>query len=213
MPVKFIYYLLLLLAVFITGIIKYRRVSTAYKVLTLLIGATFLSECVSRVLVATIHNSKPAYHFLSPIEILCFSAIYYYQLINKTLKVTIQYLMVLFAAGAVIDTLFFETLFVFPSNYLMVSELFYLLYSLLGFRQMLLNPIQVPIYRQSFFWLNTALLIYSATIFLSDGLHDYFVHHNFGTRTLNTFIYFTNIIFYTFLGVAIITDKRQLKNG
>lgn len=213
MPTRFVYYLILLLAVFSIGIIKYRRVSIAFKILTLLIGTTFLSESISRILAAKIHSSIPVYHFFSPIEFIGFSAIYYQLINNNEIKKAIHILIWLFVFGAVIDTLFFETLFIFPSKYLMISEAIYLVYALLGFRQMLLNPIQVPLYRQSFFWLNTALLIYTSTIFLSDGLHDYFVHHHFGTRTLNTFIYFTNIVFYTFLGVAIITDKRQLKNG
>jgi hypothetical protein len=165
MPTRFVYYLILLLFVFSIGIIEYKRVGIAYKILTLLIGATFLSECISRILVAKIHNSNPVYHFSSPIEFIGFSAVYYFVFTNSSIKKGITALIVLLTLVSVVDTVFFETLLMFPSKYYMISEAIYLIYALLGFRQMLLNPIQVPIYKQSFFWLNTALLSYTSTIF------------------------------------------------
>jgi hypothetical protein len=213
MTIRFTCYLLLLVSVFAIGILRYKRVSIASNILTLLIGVTLVSEVISRILAIKIHNNIPIYHFISPIEFIGFSAVYHYLFTNYSIKKAIVGLIALLTLASVVDTLFFETLLVFPSKYYMVSEAIYLIYALLGFRQMLLNPIQVPIYKQSFFWLNTAMVSYTSTIFLSDGLHDYFLHHHFGTRTLNTFIYFINIIFYTLLGGSIITDKRQLENG
>jgi hypothetical protein len=208
MTTRFFYYLILIFLVFIIGLIKFKRVGIAYKILTLLIGVTFLSECISRVLIIKIHNSIPVYHFFSPVEFIGFSCVYYYLIKNSNIRNAILCIMAVMLLGSVIDTLFFETLMVFPSKYLLVCEILYLLYSLLGFRQMLLSPVQTPLYKQSLFWLNTAFLIYTSTIFLSFGLHDYFIKHHVSTKTLNTLIYVVNIIFYSLLGVSIITNKR-----
>ena len=209
MTTRFIVYLILLLSVFVTGIWGFKKVSKPYGLLTFLIGITFISECVSRILILTIKSSIPVYHFLAPIEFLALSGVFFYLFTSKSTKQVIIWIAVIMFIISVLDTLFYETLFVFPAKYLLLSNFFYLLYCLLGFKQMLLSPIQVTLYKQSFFWLNTALLIYTCTIFLNFGLHDYLINIKVGTVLLNTIIYIVNIIFYTLLGVAIITDKQR----
>jgi len=155
----------------------------------------------------------PVYHFTTPIEYLGFSFTYYYLLYNKRLKWIISISTFALIIISIIDTLFFETLFSFPSNLLMSCEFIYLIYSLIGFRQMFIHPTEQPLVNQSFFWLNSALLFYTCNIFLHFGLLQFFINHKLSTIPLSTYAYYTNIAFYLLLGICLFTEKNSCFNG
>ena len=75
---------------------------------------------------------------------------------------------------------------------------------------MLLYPVQFKITKQSIFWFNTAILFVSTTMFLNLELMNYYSHH----RSLNTIVYYfwfaVDIIFNLLLGMAILTEKKEV---
>jgi len=119
----------------------------------------------------------------------------------------------LLVAVAITDTLYFETLFIFPAKYLMLCDLIYLFYALLGFRIMMFNPNQTSLFKQSFFWVNAGLLIYTGIALLSFGLHEYFLNNDSELDVVDDLIYIINMIFYFSIGVSILMDKSSFNNG
>jgi len=172
-------------------------------------GITFLSEMTSRFFAKILHNSMPVYHVVSIIEFISFTAIYI--LILKAHSKAIIYLSFVILILAVINSLAIQGLRNFPSNSVLVFQITYLGYSLLGLLKMLSFPIETPPWRQSFFWLNIALLVFSGSELLFFGLLNFSNRHHFNLNPLFTFNYIINLIYYCFLAVAIYLDSHSGK--
>ncbi len=98
----------------------------------------------------------------------------------------------------------------FPSNSMMLNEILFIIFSLVLFKQMLQYPLQVNIIKQSTFWYNAAILFYSTTIFFNTTLMNYYYHHHINVSIITYFWYFIEISFNLLLGIAILTDKREI---
>ncbi|CAN5189722.1 hypothetical protein BH09BAC6_BH09BAC6_17880 [soil metagenome] len=208
MAIMFFCYIAFLLIIFIYGIISFKKLSKPFRLLIGFIGITLISEGVSRYLAIKIHNNMPVYHVLSPIEYLVYTSMYLHFLSGK-IKQTILFLIIPILLFSIINTFFIQGLKVFPSNFLMLSQTLYLVYSLLGFRQMLVRPGKDSLYEQSFFWLNIAIIFFSTTLLLYYGLLNYSVRHHLHTSLLSIFSWVINFVFYLMLAVAVFTNSKR----
>lgn len=209
MTLRFALYLLLLLAVSVYGVFNLKRLNTPFKILTLLIGITFISECLSRLFISKFHNSAPADHGYAIAEFILIAGIYYFLFKNVRMKRLLWASIPLFIIAEIINLVYFQTIFEFPSVLLSAQELACVAFSLFYFTEMLLNPIEVPLFKQSAFWLNTSLFLFSAIIFLCFGLMNSLIVNQIGTDTLSIFIYWVNIIFYCVLWFSINIETKS----
>ena len=206
--IRFIVYSLFLLSIFIYGTVNLKRFAVPYKMLVILLALTLVSELCGRVLKDQIKNSMPVYHIISVIEYICLTVVYS-QLFHGIPKKIILWLIIPIVSFAIINTLFIQHILSFPSNFILLAQGIYLLFALTGFRQMLLSPIDKPLNKQSFFWLNTALLFFSTMLFLFFGLLNYINSHNYDIRPLYTFSYIINFMYYALLLVVLIVNKME----
>jgi hypothetical protein len=207
-------YLLYLFIIFIIGIANFKRHSKTFRALIILIGITFVGEIVNDLLRKLIHNNMPSYHVLALNEYL-FSTYMYIHFLTGKVKRVITYAAIPIVLFAVINSFYIQNIFIFPSNMLVLCQAIYLIYSLLGFRQMLFNPSDIPLYKQSIFWLNIALMFFSSTLFLYYGILNYSNRHHINLDPIIDFSYAINIIYYTLLAASIITNRgnNKLKPG
>jgi hypothetical protein len=212
MPVRFIIYAVFILVIFLYGAVNFKRFSIPYKLLILLLGLTLISELSGRVLIVKLHNSMPAYHIISVIEYTLITFIYSF-FFTGSIKKVLLYLMIPVIGFAIINTLFIQTILEFPTHFILLAQGIYLLYALTGFRQMLLFPIDKPLNKQSFFWLNTALLFFSTMLFLFFGLLNYINSHNYDVGPLYTFSYIINFLYYALLLIALSANKKEYYFG
>ena len=171
-------------------------------------GATVVSESIAEILRRVFHNNMPVYHVFAPFEYLILTFIYRDAFTGKIRKI-ITYAIIPVVAFALINSLFIQKINEFPSNFLLCYQVIFLFYAMLGFRQMLLDASPVSVYKQSFFWLNIALMLFSTTLFLYFGLLNYSIRHNLNTLPLFIFSQIVNIIYYILLTVAIIVNSRR----
>lgn len=74
---------------------------------------------------------------------------------------------------------------------------------------MLQYSLETSITKQSAFWFNTAILFYSATMFLLMALINYYAEHAWGYDIL-FYIWGTNfILFYALIAAALLVDKKE----
>jgi hypothetical protein len=202
-------YLTLLLLVTIAGLIRYKKLSKAFKILAVLILCTLISESIKKVYGKIYHNNMPVAHIWAVIEYAFFSLTYFYLLTNKRVKKAIIVSIIAMLILEVVNVLFFEKLTQFPSLILEASHIVYVVYSLLLFRQMLLFPAEQSLFRQSLFWFNINVLFYATTMFLDFALLSYFIENKLDVIPLAYFALVVNFIFYIVIGISILMDNKK----
>jgi hypothetical protein len=202
-------YLLLLLIVSVVGFARYKQLGKPFKILTILIACTLVSESIKKVYGRTYHNNMPVSHIWAVIEFSFTAIIYYYLVNNAVLKKIIIGSIAAMMVLAVVNILYFEHLDQFPSLTLEASHIVYVVYSLLLFRQMLLSPSEQSLFKQSLFWFNINTLFYATTMFLNFALMSYFIQNKLDVAPLVYFSIVINVIFYVIIGFALSIDNRK----
>lgn len=166
----YIYYALLLVSC-MYGFIFIRRIPAAFRYLVLALCLTFITEVVSRVLTYTINNSCPPYHFYTALHFVCMSAVYAGIAEGRGFVFYFQrYASVFILCFSLLNTLFFQDLYTFPSNTILLASVCIMLLTLQSFASMLRNPSQLPLWSQKLFWFNTGNLVMNSFSFVYWGL-------------------------------------------
>jgi len=202
-------YLILLFLISIFAIYKYKRLTAPFKILTILIVLTFLSEVVSRYLAITIRNSNYTYHFFSVIEYSCIAIIYLQSITSSTTKSIIKLTLLLVPVLAVLNTIFVQPLYTFPSNIILVTYTLLLLFSLSLFYQFWNYPLQVRINEIDVFILNCLILMFCVSVFCTLGVYNYFLRHHLNNYIITTINYSINITFYLGIGVCFYRNSKR----
>lgn len=202
-------YLVLLAMVSLLGIIRFKRLTLPFRILGLVILLTLISECIARWLAMTIKNSNPPYPFFICLEYIGFTFIYRHFLLQRKLKEILTFSIPVFVFLCILNTVFFQSFFVFPSNILLIEHALLVVYALLLFKQML-NTIDEEIaFAKDIFWLNNAVLLYYALNFLIRAVHNFFVRKNLDVQFIGWVNYGLNLLFYLILGVSILLNYRK----
>jgi hypothetical protein len=203
--------LVLSFATAVIGMVCYKRLTMPFKLLSAYLVYSFLDNVVNQYINAVYKNNVPVLHIETIANYLFFSFIYYYLLKNKLVKKAILVSIVLVTLFFFINALLLQPYYrVFPSNAMLINEIVFVIFSLLLFKQMLLYPLQVNIIKQGVFWFNTAVLFFSTTMFVNFALINYYFQHNIQVPVLTYFWHSIDITFNILLGIAILTDKKQV---
>jgi hypothetical protein len=203
MQLSFALYLALLAVVFVIGVLRFDRRPGPFKALTLLVGTTFLSELLTRILIGMTKNSSPVYHVYVIVLYFFYACIYRELFTDRSLKQIIAASAVVFLLFSITNMALFQPLLVFPSYSFMILCVPMVILSLLLYLQMFNYPVEQSLFRQPVFWLNTATLFFFTTIFFTLSFFNYFIRHKFDTTLLINMIYITNLIYYMTLGVSL----------
>jgi len=209
MAIDLIFYLLLLLAISLYGIVNYTKFTIPFRALALTVFCICLSEIAARILARTIHNSSPTYHILCIFLYAGFTFTYSQLLTGARLKNALLLSIIPFTALCIVNMILFQSFFSFPSNTIVISYLLFVLYSLILFMQMLNSPKEVNIFKQGIFWFNIAMLVYSILTPLCFGVSDYLHIHKLYATLLNNFIEYFCFVYYATLGYALYLDKNR----
>lgn len=209
-------YILILAIVLMVGLVRYRKLTVPFKVLTICVIFTFILEVIAEFFSASDKNNSALSHIESLTNYFFYSLTFFYLFENRRIKKTILVSIGIICIYFIINAVFiqpFQT--IFPTNVFFVSNIFYIIFSLLLFKQMLINPLNVSIVRQSVFWFNTGILLFSTTMFFNLELIDYYAEHHWGKGTL---YYFWAGSVYTFgilIGFSLLIDNKKIstQNG
>jgi hypothetical protein len=209
MSLDLIFYFLILILIVLNGAVRFQNLTAPFKILTIVILIIFVSEVIARILAFTIKNSNPPYHILCILQYAGLAFIYNRLIVGRPLQNYILISIIPFSLLSISNTLFFQTLFSFPSNIIMLSYLIFILFSLILFMQMLEAPKEIIISKQSVFWFNSAILVYSITMPICFGILNYLVKHKLPDQLLGDFIEYFTFLYYLTLGYAIHLDKYR----
>jgi len=208
--IDFFYWFLLLIVLGI-GAMRYKKLTLPFKVLTWSVLIVFLFNVIGKVYSNRYKSNAPILQLESIAEYVFYALIYYYLFKNKTIKKVILSSIVIIFFLFIINAFFLQPfLKVFPTNIYLPTQILFVIFSLLLFKQMLLYPSKVNIVKQGVFWFNTAMFFYATTMFLNLGLANYYVAHHINDYSLYYFWYFSLYLFHVFIGVSLFTDNKEM---
>lgn len=203
-----------LLIVLIIGIVRYKRLSTPFKVLAFSAISTFLTTIASGIFIAINGTNAPVLHVEALSDYIFYAFIYYCFFSNTTIKIAIIVSIIIVIIFSVVNALTLQPfLKAFPTNINLPTLATLTILSLMLFRQMLLSPLKTPLLKQGVFWFNTAILFYSTTLFLIIGLSNYFL--KFHRHTFFEYLFYLwYVILYIFaVLVALALLKASKENN
>ncbi|MDB5025100.1 MAG: hypothetical protein JWP78_2855 [Mucilaginibacter sp.] len=211
MSIIVISYGLLLLIVWGIGIIRYKKLTIPFKVLTWSVLITFLLAILSKIFALRYRNNVPILQLECITGYIFYALTYYYLFKNKIIKKSIIISIVAISIFFVFNALFLQPFQkVFPSNVSVLTQSLYAIFSLLLFKEMLQYPLKLNITKQSIFWYNTAILFYATTMFFIFGFANYYKEHNLYDSIIYYFWYFILYAFHILIGVSLLTDNKEI---
>lgn len=206
-------YCLLLLIVWILGIIRYKRLTAPFKILTWSVFFVLLFNIASSFFSNRYRTNAPILQIECITEYIFYSLVFYHIFNNKTIKKVILLLMAVIIVCFFINAIFIQPFSKkFPTNLYVPTQILYTIFSLLLFKEMLLYPTKINIIRQSVFWYNTAMLFYATTMFLNLGLTNIYAEHNHWDNYIYYFWYGIVGIFHILVGISILTDDKGIRS-
>jgi hypothetical protein len=138
--------------------------------------------------------------------------IYYFLFKPQYIKVSILTSIILIVIFSIINAFFIQKYTsLFPTYIMVLTEVLCIILAIMLFNKMLLYPSEVNILKQSAFWLNTAVIIYNSSLFLASALGNYYSGHMpINYYVMVYFWYGTIFLFYIFLLIAILTDRKEI---
>lgn len=209
MSSRFQIYLVLLFSVFLLGLFNFRKLSKPFKLLTLFILITFISESLTRYFAKEFRNSSPIYHTYYPIHFFFITTFYSYYL-KKNIAL-ISWSAPLFVVIALINARYYQATTQFPSNIVLISSLIYVLCALALFKNMLSAISKVSLLRQELFWYNLTTIITYTFTFLCWSFYNILLKTN-NNSTVIDIIYYLALQYYIMVGISIILNVRRQSN-
>jgi hypothetical protein len=205
---------LILLIVFILavmGMIRFKKLTIPIKILSGYLLFEFSFIIFDKYEITRYKINAPAKHVENLVTYIFFALIYYVLFKNKLLKKSILASIVIVTLFSIINALFLQPYrTTFPTYTMVGTNITYIILAVLLFNKMLLYPTEINIIKQSSFWYNTAIILFYAFVFLVSALGNYIKDHPANYAILGYFWYGFIVIFYVLLGVAILTDNKEI---
>jgi hypothetical protein len=204
---QLIIYFLIYSAIVVIGIVRYNNLTIPFRLLVLVIFIVALGEAAVDVLIRINKNGMPAYHISCVLQYIGFAFVYS-KLITGRLKKYILISIIPFCIFSVLNTVYLQTFFKYNTNIIMLSYIIFIIFSLLLFMQMLNAPKDIAIFKQSVFWFNCAVLVYSILMPVCYGGLNYMMKHKLDSNLLYEFMVYFTFLYYIILGYAVYIDKK-----
>jgi hypothetical protein len=190
--------------------VRYRKLTVPFKILTYSIIVTTLLEVLAETLAIKYGNNIPAFHLEIAIQYVFYSLAYFYIFKSPLTKKIVLISIALVITFSVINSLFLQPLGTkFPTNIYLLTNIFLVIFSLLLFKQMLQYPLNVNIVKQSIFWFNTTIIFCSTTTFLNVGLLNYYMSHHWGKDILYYLWFVDAYSFAILICISLLTDNKE----
>jgi len=179
-------------------------------------AVVLISEITAEVLAHTIRNNCMVYHVFAPLHFIIISAIYYHLAAeNSQFKYFTIFSCLFIFVASLLNTIYLQPISIFPSNIILANSVFFLMYTLFTFRQMLQTVSTVSLLKQSIFWFNAANLIYISITFFYWALYNLISVEIYFPPILDNAIIIITILVYAMYGLAMYfsVPKTKQTNG
>jgi len=190
--------------------VRYKKLTIPFRILTLSVLAAFFWEVLSEVSALKYNNNALISHFQGVSDYFFYAIIFSYlfksQVIKKIALISIIFVIIF----SIINALFIQPYDQsFPTNVYLITNALGVIFSLLIFKQMLQYPLEMNIVKQSIFWFNTAILLFSATMFLNMGFTNYYAKHKWGTDIIFYIWFCSDCLLNILISISLLTDNKE----
>ncbi len=168
-------YFLILICGFLFGIARRNKLSKAGKGVWLIITISFLVETTgSYLLIDTVTSNNPSFHLINCLHFIAYGWTFSKYVSNEKVARTFLYGGLVLSAYSAFSTFLIEGISNYPTQAITVFNGAMVIASLFTFRDMLKQPSQIALTKQSVFWFATASLIFYACTFFSYALLNFY---------------------------------------
>lgn len=213
MLLRFIIYLSLLAIATTTGLVAFKRLTSPFRYLVILLIYVFLLEgLIFGVNLMYPGKGTPVYHVNSIVLIFLTAMMYSrFVVLDHSSRRLIWIVSVACFLLALSNTLFYQRISTFPSLSIVAHAFQSILLTLLVYRRMLKSPQQTLLIRQSVFWLNTGTLIYYSFNFVGFAFYNSFKDSVVITSWWFYLNWLGNLLLYSSYLIAIYLNSREQK--
>lgn len=192
------------------SVVRFKLLSAIQLKLVHFLILVLIVESISNILWRKKINNLPIYHFYTIIEFLLIIRIYWNtlsQLFSKRLLIGVS---IIFVVLAVLNTMFFQSIYVFNSNITTLLSILVILFSLSFFYKTLKDVEYTALEKNPMFWINSGFLIYFSSnlilFFINNYLFEGSTEASFLIWGLHAIVNIVLIIFYT---IAVWVNPRK----
>lgn len=193
MQIEFNIYLCILGLNTLYGLVRFKRLTSPFRVLVMLLCFLFVMEfSIHYIFPFFIENTTPFYHFIV-LVIMGVSPIIFLKLVqfSQREKRWIIGLTLLCFSFAVYNSFIYQGLSVFPSFSIASQAFLSIFLSLVTFNVMLSKPSQIPLVKEGRFWLSLGTLFFHGVTFVSFVFYNEYFGYSF---KLIQWIFYINVI-------------------
>ena len=203
-------YCVLLFIVWAIGMVRYKKFSIAIKVLTWSVLVTFILAALSKFFAVKYKHNAPIIHLECITGYIFYGLTYYYLFKNAIIKKVIFISIIVVSVFFIFNAIFLQHFASEnPTNIFIPTNILFVIFSLLLFKEMLLYPLNSNITKQSIFWYNTGIFFYSTSMSLILGLANYIAKHNIRDEFTSYLWYLILFVFHILIAVALLTDNKE----
>lgn len=201
---RFLVYLILLLVTLIYSVVNLKKLSRPFRILSLLIFFTLVSESMTWSGIYPIENPLILYHILLPLTMLLlwFISRYLFKE-NRKIIIVITALFILLN----ISNSIWNQQDVFPSHGLSLLCNLAVFLSLLIFKNIIFLPAKIKIVRRADFWFAISTLSFYSITFFTFTFYNLFIEATW----LQDVKYYSGLIFYVGYLIAFYFDVNRFK--
>ncbi len=207
-------YLVILFTAWIISLVRFKRRDGGLRIFSLLLGLTFIAECLAYYCAIRYRNNMPVYAIFNLIQLFLVCLYFNFSIdIFKGNNAGIYVGLGSIAAGLV-NIVTLQPLQHLNNYFLFFEGIITISLSLISFtRLMLLQQEQedgVPLYYNPHFWLSAGLTFFWTATFLSWGLYEFMiVRHPQSTWVVNLIILLVNMVTYGGISIVLFTYPKM----
>jgi hypothetical protein len=208
-----IIYQSILLTSSVTGLIYFKKMDKASRIIVLFIVSTFISEAIATFLAVKYHNNIFVFHIYSPIQILLLS-LYFNFSIEKFHKKNIGWIVgALIVCFSIINSLFIQNFSkAFNSNILIVGAFVIIAMCLYSFYDLLLGDDVVELLSIKRFWYTALLLTFWSFTFCYWLVWQALFQPTSGNiKWLSVMIWTINVLCYSGFAIVFLSFRKMKK--
>lgn len=189
----------------IIGTLTYKKVSVPFRFVTLLLFVILLSESLAYLSIILFKNNLIVYSIAS-IIIPVFFFLVYIQMIETKKKTNYYLSFSLLYLFIIINTIYIQREEPLPTYNQQATCLYFIILSVFQYNQILQKNVDLPLGRNSIFWLNTVLFIYFSGTFVPWAVFNMFLKMETDFDSIIMWNYYLTIFLYIGLTLSLLLN-------
>lgn len=204
-----IFYMLILCLAAVTGLIRYKKLDKASKLIVWYIIVTFVMEGASMVAAIVYKNNLPIYHIYSPLQFLLLSVYFNQSPSNNRIKLAGWLIGIGGVLLSIANSLYLQPLNELNTNFIVLESFLIIAMSLFAFYKLLASDFMY-VHLSPRFWFSAIFLVFWSFTFFY-WLVGVLIYKSMPDKAiwLNIMIWFINIVTYSAFAAVFLSYNKM----